>query len=119
MLSVTAADGARKESREHQREPRRPAVSTVTGAYTWRPDLDPQVAWSNYSLNVIYDTYVPLLTFRHDGGKAGSEVIPGLARSLPRITDHGRTYTLYLRKGLRYSNGETVRASDFEFAVER
>jgi peptide/nickel transport system substrate-binding protein len=77
------------------------------------------VSWSNYGLNVIYDTYIPLLTYKHAGGRAGSEVIPGLARSLPRITDHGRTYTLYLRKGLRYSNGTPVGASDFKFAVER
>jgi peptide/nickel transport system substrate-binding protein len=81
--------------------------------------LDPQVAWSNYSLNVIYSTYIPLLTFRHANGRAGSEVIPGLAHGLPRITDHGRSYTLCLRDGLRYSNGEKVRASDFKFAVER
>jgi len=74
------------------------------------------VAWSNYGLSVIYDTYIPLLTYRHAGGRAGSEVIPGLARCLPRIIDHGRTYVLYLRKGLLYSNGEPVRASDFKFA---
>jgi peptide/nickel transport system substrate-binding protein len=95
------------------------AARTVTGAYTWRPDLDPQVAWSNYSLNVIYDTYIPLLTYRHAGDRAGSDVIPGLARGLPQIGDQGRTYTLRLRKGLRYSDGEPVRASDFKFAVER
>jgi peptide/nickel transport system substrate-binding protein len=119
LIIGNASDAAGKESHGNRQERGGSAARTVTGAYTWRPDLDPQVAWSNYSLNVIYDTYVPLLTFRHDGGKSGSEVIPGLARSLPRITDHGRTYTLYLRKGLRYSNGEPVRASDFEFAVER
>jgi peptide/nickel transport system substrate-binding protein len=95
------------------------AARPVTGAVLFRLDLDPQVAWSNFSENVIEDTYIPLLTYRHAGGKAGSEVIPGLARSLPRITDGGRTYTLRLRKGLRYSDGEPVRASDFKFAVER
>ncbi len=95
------------------------STRAVTGAYRFRPDIDPQVAWSNYSLGVIYDTYIPLLTYRHAGGRAGSEVIPGLARSLPKITDHGRTYTLHLRQGLRYSDGEPVRATDFKFAVER
>jgi peptide/nickel transport system substrate-binding protein len=119
LAGGTVAAAAGKPSQRNQQEPRRLAVSAVTGAYTWHPDLDPQVAWSNYSLNVVYDTYIPLLTFRHAGGKAGSEVIPGLARGLPRITDHGRSYTLYLRKGLRYSDGEPVRASDFKFAVER
>ncbi len=119
LTSGAAADAAGKPSQRHRQESSRPDASTATGAYTWRPDLDPQVAWSNYSLDVVYDTYIPLLTYRHAGGKAGSEVIPGLARSLPRITDRGRTYTLHLRRGLRYSDGARVRASDFKFAVER
>lgn len=67
----------------------------------------------------MYDTYIPLLTYRHADGKAGSEVIPGLAKSLPRITDGGTTYTLFLRKGLKYSDGKRVKASDFRYAVER
>jgi peptide/nickel transport system substrate-binding protein len=115
LINVQAADAS---GRRHE-QASGSAGSTVTGAYTWRPDLDPQAAWSNYSLNVIYDTYIPLLTYRHAGGAAGSEIIPGLARSLPRITDGGRTYTLRLRRGLRYSDGRLVRATDFRFAVER
>lgn len=91
----------------------------VTGGFTWRADLDPQTAWSNYGMNVVDDTYIPLLTYKHANGRAGSEVIPGLARSLPQITDGGRTYTLYLRKGLRYSDGAPVEASDFKSTVER
>ena len=34
------------------------------------------------------------------------------------MTD-GKTYTLFLRPGLKYSNGTPVKASDFTFAVER
>ena len=84
------------------------------------PDhLDPQLSYTQEGWTAMYDTYIPLLTYRHAAGKAGSEVIPGLAKNLPRITDGGRTYTLFLRHGLRYSNGAPVRASDFEFAVER
>jgi peptide/nickel transport system substrate-binding protein len=84
------------------------------------PDyMDPQLAYTQEGWTAMYDTYIPLLTYRHAEGKAGAEVIPGLARSLPRITDGGRTYTLFLRRGLRYSSGRPVRASDFEYAVER
>jgi peptide/nickel transport system substrate-binding protein len=118
LIGGTAADAAEAPAHRHQHGPHERAARTVTGAVLWRADLDPQVEWSNYS-NEIYDTYIPLLTYRHAGGRAGSEVIPGLARSLPRITDHGRTYTLHLRKGLRYSNGDPVSAADFKFAVER
>ena len=49
----------------------------------------------------MYDTYIPLLTYAHANGKAGSKVIPGLAKALPKISDGGRTYDLTLRKGLQ------------------
>jgi peptide/nickel transport system substrate-binding protein len=84
------------------------------------PDhLDPQLASGQDGWMAMYDTYIPLLTYRHAAGKAGSKVIPGLARGLPRLSDHGKTYTLYLRRGLRYSNGRRVKASDFKAAIER
>lgn len=63
--------------------------------------------------------YTPLLAYRREEGMAGSELIPGLARSLPEVSDNGRTYTLALRKGLEYSNGTEVRARDFEHTVKR
>jgi peptide/nickel transport system substrate-binding protein len=45
--------------------------------------------------------------------------VPGLARALPEVSDDRLTYTLRLRRGLRYSNGAPVRAGDFERTVER
>ena len=62
---------------------------------------------------------MPLLTYKHASGKEGSKVIPGLARSLPKISADGRTYRLQLRDGLRYSDGSPVKASDFRRAIER
>ena len=46
-------------------------------------------------------------------------MVPGLAKGLPKVTNGGKTYTLILRKGLKYSDGTPVKASDFKFAVER
>lgn len=92
----------------------------LKGAYSSFPDyMDPQLSYTAEGWTAMYDVYIPLLTYRHAPGKAGSEVIPGLARALPKITDGGKTYTLFLRPGLRYSNGTPVRASDFRYAVER
>jgi peptide/nickel transport system substrate-binding protein len=99
---------------------RAPVQPAFKGAYTSFPDyMDPQLSWTAEGWTAMYDTYIPLLTYRHAEGKAGTEVIPGLAKALPKITDGGRTYTLFLRPGLRYSNGREVHASDFRFAVER
>ena len=41
------------------------------------------------------------------------------ASALPTIGEGGRLYTLALRPGLVYSDGQAVKASDFLWAVER
>jgi len=89
-------------------------------AYSSFPDyLDPALSYTAEGWTPLQSAYVPLLTYAHANGKAGDKVIPGLAKSLPKISNGGRTYTFQLRQGLRYSNGMPVKASDFGFAVER
>ncbi len=84
------------------------------------PDsLDPGAGSSPEALEADWLVYTPLLTFAHAHGVTGSRLIPGLATDLPTITQGGTRYSFTLRRGLVYSNGQTVRASDFEWAVER
>jgi peptide/nickel transport system substrate-binding protein len=84
------------------------------------PDyLDPALSLSIEGWSAMWNTYLPLLTYRHASGRAGTELVPALARSLPHVSGGGRTYTLRLREGLRYSDGEPILASDFTHSVER
>jgi peptide/nickel transport system substrate-binding protein len=93
---------------------------TLLGAYASFPDyLDPALSHTLEGWTATYDTYIPLLTYAHESGQAGSKVIPGLAEALPKVSDDGKTYELTLRKGLKYSNGEPVVASDFTHSLER
>lgn len=93
---------------------------TLRGTYSSFPEyLDPALNFSLEGATALANTYLPLLTYKHANGKAGTELIPGLAESLPKIDQGGRRYTLQLRPGLEYSDGTPVRASDFRFAVER
>jgi peptide/nickel transport system substrate-binding protein len=64
-------------------------------------------------------SYTGLTTYAHANGAAGGQVIPGLCTALPVITDGGKTYTCTLRKGLVFSNGQPVKASDFTYSIER
>jgi peptide/nickel transport system substrate-binding protein len=84
----------------------------------WDP-FDPAVAPYAQHWQMLAMTNDGLLTYRKTGGAAGLEVVPDLAVSMPAISDGGRTYTFQLRKGIRYSNGAPVRASDFRYSVER
>jgi YVTN family beta-propeller protein len=84
-----------------------------------RPETDPAVAYDTLPWQMLSMTNDGLVGYRRVAGLAGDQLIPDLATVLPRPADGGRTYTFQLRAGLRYSNGEPVRASDFRRAIER
>jgi len=93
---------------------------TLTGSYAAFPDyLDPGLSYLQEGWTAMYDTYLPLLTYKRANGVEGSKVVPGLAESMPEISNGGKTYTLTLRKGLKYSDGTPVKASDFKSSIER
>jgi peptide/nickel transport system substrate-binding protein len=92
-------------------------LSILTGSFT--DFQDPQLGYEASGWEARYNVYIPLLTYAHAEGKAGTKIIPGLAKDLPKITDGGHTYTLTLRPGLKYSDGTPVKASDAKFAIKR
>lgn len=97
-----------------------PSGGTVTVLMGTAPDsLDPGLGSLTQSYEATWITYTGLVTYAHASGEAGTKLIPGLAQSLPSVTDGGKTYTFTLRKGLVYSNGAPVKASDFPYTIER
>jgi len=93
------------------------AVTVLMGT---APDsLDPGLGATTQSYEATWIAYTGLVTYAHASGEAGTKLIAGLAESLPAVSDGGRTYTFMLRKGLVYSNGAPVKASDFAHTVER
>jgi peptide/nickel transport system substrate-binding protein len=93
---------------------------TLTGTYTSFPEsLDPGLSFTLEGATALQNVYLPLLTYAHADGAAGTRLIPALAKGLPRVDEGGRRYTLRLRPGLEYSDGAPVRASDFRSTVER
>ena len=92
----------------------------LNATYAVFPDfMDPALSYTNEGWTAMAEVYLPLLTYKHGNGEEGSEVIPGLAKDMPEISNGGKTYTLFLRPGLKYSDGTPVKASDFAFSVER
>jgi peptide/nickel transport system substrate-binding protein len=93
---------------------------TATVEMSTAPDyLDPQLAFTTEAAEADWIAYTPLLTYRHKEGSAGTELIPGLAQRLPHISPNGKRYVFTLRRGLVYSSGAPVKASDFKYTIER
>jgi peptide/nickel transport system substrate-binding protein len=84
------------------------------------PDyIDPQLSYTLEGWEVLYNTYVPLLTYKHAKGDEGTQVVPGLAKDMPEVSADGKTYKLTLRPNMKYSDGTPIKASDFTYAIQR
>jgi peptide/nickel transport system substrate-binding protein len=93
---------------------------TLAVGFTEPPDaLDPALASTPRSREALWLVYTPPLTYAHAEGKRGTALVPGLAERLPRVSADGRTYSFRFRRGLTYSSGRRLRASDFEHTIAR
>lgn len=110
-LSLTSCGSSSSDGKEG---------GTLKATYASFPDyLDPALSYTQEGWTAMYNTYIPLLTYNHASGAAGGKVVPGLAEGMPKIGNGGKTYTLTLQKGLKYSDGSPVKASDVKSAIER
>jgi ABC-type transport system substrate-binding protein len=76
--------------------------------------LDPANAIDYQSWIVVEQMFNGLYNFDKDG-----RTYPDLADGLPRISSDGLTYTIALRKGIRFHHGREVDAEDVKFSFER
>jgi len=81
--------------------------------------IDPSAAYARESWRVMSLVYDGLVGYRRVGGAAGATLVANLATHVPAPTEGGRSYTFQLRPGIRYSNGDPVRAKDFRASLER
>jgi peptide/nickel transport system substrate-binding protein len=93
---------------------------TVTVLFGTAPDyLDPQEGYTTQSADGGWLSYLGLYTYAHKSGTDGGAVIPALASGPPEVSSDGKTYTVTLRQGMKYSDGTAVKASDFPYTIER
>jgi peptide/nickel transport system substrate-binding protein len=74
--------------------------------------FDPNVPWDVGAWGLMVNAYDGLVGYRRVAGTQGGSLVPDLARAVPVPTDGARTYTFQLRKGIRFSDGRPVTASD-------
>src|SRR5215210_9298327 len=70
------------------------------------PDsYDPALNLTVQAFQPLKTVYTSLLAYKDEYGKAGTELIPGLAEKMPDVSADGKTYKFQLRKGLKYNDG--------------
>lgn len=119
LALAAAAVGCGSSSEGDQASSGKPGGSIAIAQGSQPDSLDPALAYTSNSWEPLWLVYTAPLTYRHAEGAEGAELIPGVAEALPEISADGKTYSFKLRKGLKYSDGTPVKASDFEHTVKR
>jgi peptide/nickel transport system substrate-binding protein len=84
------------------------------------PDyMDPALYYTVAAYQLDNYIWTGLVGYKHVAGPDGATIVPYLAESMPKISADGKTYDFTLRKGLKYSDGSPVKASDFKYSIER
>jgi peptide/nickel transport system substrate-binding protein len=95
-----------------------PVLKVVWGTTDY---MDPGLSYRLESWQIFQDTYLGLVIKAHVSCQTGNcaKILPGLAASMPKTNAAGTDYKFTLRKGLKYSNGQPIKASDFLHTIIR
>ena len=79
--------------------------------------IDPGQAYYSFSYEITYATQRPLLAYKPNSVNA----VPDLASAMPKVSKDGKTVTVHIRKGVRFSPpvNREVTSSDVKYAIER
>jgi peptide/nickel transport system substrate-binding protein len=93
---------------------------SITIAQTSQPDyLDPALSYTVNGWEPMWLVYTPPVTYKRAEGEEGTQLIPGVAQKMPEVSGDGKTVTFTMRKGLKFSDGTPLKASDFEHTIKR
>jgi peptide/nickel transport system substrate-binding protein len=86
---------------------------TLRLAYLQPPGADPQAG----AFGILRMTQLPLYTFAVVDRRP--RLRPAAAAGFPRMSADGKTFTITVRRGFRFSDGTAVTARNFAFAINR
>jgi peptide/nickel transport system substrate-binding protein len=96
-----------------------PQIKVVWGTTDY---MDPGLSYRLESWQIFQDVYLGLLQKQYQTcAPIGdcTKIIPAIAQSLPTVNSAGTDFKFTIRKGLKYSNGDPVKASDFKNSIIR
>jgi peptide/nickel transport system substrate-binding protein len=89
-----------------------PRGGTLRLVYLQPPGTDPQAG----AFGTLRATQLTLYML---GDARDTLVVPAAAAGPPRVSADGRTFTIRVRRGFRFSDGKPVTARNFAFAINR
>jgi ABC-type transport system substrate-binding protein len=76
--------------------------------------LDPALVRDGVTIDLLHNVYEGLV-----GWDEKSEVVPLVAKEMPKISADGKTYTFMIRDGAKFHNGRQITAEDVKYSLTR
>jgi ABC-type oligopeptide transport system substrate-binding subunit len=80
---------------------------------------DPSLAYGTISWQIEYATALKLYNYPDKAPPLGGRLQPEGAAGFPVISKDGKTYTITVKSGFKFSNGKPVTAANYVFAMNR
>jgi ABC-type oligopeptide transport system substrate-binding subunit len=80
---------------------------------------DPSLAYGTISWQIEYATALKLYNYPDKAAPEGGKIQPEAATGFPVISKDGKTYTITVKPGFKFSDGKPVTAANFAFAINR
>ncbi|MGH6656495.1 MAG: ABC transporter substrate-binding protein [Actinocrinis sp.] len=81
--------------------------------------VDPVNQYYAYSWDFSRYYARTLVQYKVGDPKTVSTLVPGLAAAMPTASSDGLTWTVKIRSGLKFSNGEPITSQSVKYAIER
>ena len=92
----------------------------VLGGAQDMDSIDPVNQYYAYAWNFSRYYARTLMTYKTGApGSASTSLTPGLAAAVPTASADGLTWTVKIRSGLKFSNGEDITSQTVKYAIER
>jgi peptide/nickel transport system substrate-binding protein len=117
-IAVPAALAAQDHSGKQAAGHRGGTLKLVYAGATFT-SWDPQIDYTLQGWQLKQATSDSLTAFKKVQGNAAYEVVPDLVTAIPKPTAGGKTWVFHLRKGITFSNGHVLTASDVLYSYQR
>jgi peptide/nickel transport system substrate-binding protein len=118
LIAATASGGTAGSSAANQGAAQKGGTFRILSTSDF-DHVDPALAYFSHSWEMMGATQLRLYYFPYVEGPAGERITPMAATAMPRVSNNGKTYTITIKNGFRFSNGERVTITNFKRAFDR
>jgi peptide/nickel transport system substrate-binding protein len=118
LIAATASGGTTGGAAADQTQVQRGGTHRILNTSDF-DHIDTALSYFTHSWNLAGATQLRMYYYPYVAGARSQRIEPMAATGMPRVSNNGRVYTINIKRGFRFSNGQQVTAANFKRAFDR